>query len=175
MRKDQALVNSHTIKCDESFWNPVAKTQIAIFAINSRISFPSIFLRTGEYGATSADTETRATAQIPACTKVDRYQPISVDIGLNEPRLKRFRIGAPRARFTDSSLKQKCLALSDPPRGLVQTYERENCTNQGKESNKGEDCQYWSSLEFRVDATPQQVVESKDRNKNCGGNEESQH
>jgi hypothetical protein len=35
---------------------------------------------------------------------------------------------------------------------LVQTYERENNSDQRKEPNKGDDCQDRSPFEFRVDA-----------------------
>ena len=78
-------------------------------------------------------------------------------------------------RFTDSSLKRTCLASSDPPGELVQAYKRENCSDQCKESNKGDDRQYRSSLEFRIDAIAQKIIESKDHTKNYDGNEESQH
>jgi hypothetical protein len=42
----------------------------------------------------------------------------------------------------------RVLALSQ----LVQTYEPENHSDQRKEPNKGDHCQYRSPLEFRIDA-----------------------
>jgi len=38
--------------------------------------------------------------------------------------------------------------------GLVETYKREKRSEQGKESNKGDDRQNWSPLEFRINAIP---------------------
>jgi len=78
-------------------------------------------------------------------------------------------------RSTDSSLKRTCFALPDPPRRLLQPHEPENYADQSEKSDKGDDCQYWSSLEFRIDPIPQQVVKSKNRGKNHDGNEEFQH